>query len=123
MGGRPEALTESMYYVLLSLRGEDRCGTEMATWARDVSAGRVTIGPGTLYTILAGFEDGGLIRQTAAEGRKRTYTITEAGAARLETEHARLRLCLEDWERSERDERVESDSLSRLGDGLPGALA
>ena len=45
MGGKQEALTESMYYVLLSLRGEDRCGTEMATWARDVSAGRVTIGP------------------------------------------------------------------------------
>ena len=42
MGGKQEALTESMYYVLLSLRGEDRCGTEMATIRAKARIHRVT---------------------------------------------------------------------------------
>ena len=29
-----ELLTESMFYVLMSLLREDRCGTEMADWVQ-----------------------------------------------------------------------------------------
>ena len=39
---------------------------------------RVRLGPGTLYTILAKFEEEGFLQETAVEGRKRTYQLTES---------------------------------------------
>ena len=67
----------------------------------DTTAGRVGLGPGTLYTILAKFEEEGLIRETAVEGRKRTYAITDRGRALYRQELSRLRLCVADGEREE----------------------
>ena len=84
-----KVLTESMFYVLLSLLRQERCGT-------------VPLGPGTLYTILAKFQEEGLIRETAVEGRKRTYAITDRGRALFRQELSRLRLCVGDGEREER---------------------
>ena len=52
-----KVLTESMFYVLLSLLRQDRCGTEIVQYVDDTTAGRVSLGPGTLYTILAKFEE------------------------------------------------------------------
>ena len=99
MGRRTlETLTESMFYVLMSLLKEDRCGTEMADWVSARTRGRVRLGPGTLYTILAKFEEEALIREIAVEGRRRTYTLTEEGRRRYEEEVARLRACLGDAE-------------------------
>mgnify|MGYP001531370383 CR=1 FL=1 len=89
-----KVLTESMFYVLLSLLRQERCGTEIVRYVDDATAGRVPLGPGTLYTILAKFQEEGLIREAAVEGRKRTYAITERG-------RARLRLCVADGEREE----------------------
>lgn len=40
-----ELLTESMFYVLMSLLKEDRCGTEMADWVQARTKGRVRLGP------------------------------------------------------------------------------
>ena len=60
-----------------------------------------TLGPGTLYTILAKFQEEGLIREAAVEGRKRTYAITERGRALFRQELSRLRLCVADGEREE----------------------
>ena len=68
-----ETLTESMFYVLMALLRQARCGTEIAEYISAVTQSRVRLGPGTLYTILAKFEEVGLIRETAVEGRKRTY--------------------------------------------------
>ena len=96
-----ETLTESMFYVLMALLRQPRCGTEMADFVSAVTQGRVRLGPGTLYTILAKFEEEGLIRETAVEGRRRTYALTEAGLARYQEEIARLRSCLADAEREE----------------------
>lgn len=59
-------------------------------------------GAGTLYTILAKFEEVGLIRETAVEGRKRTYALTDAGLERYEEELVRLRSCLADAEEERR---------------------
>ena len=92
-------LTESMFYVLLSLLGQERCGTEIVQYVDDTTAGRVTLGPGTLYTILAKFVVEKLIEETAVEGRKRTYRITDRGRALFRQELSRLRLCVEDGER------------------------
>ena len=95
-----KVLTESMFYVLLSLLRQERCGTEIVRYVDDATAGRVPLGPGTLYTILAKFQEEGLIREAAVEGRKRTY-ITERGRALFRQELSRLRLCVADGEREE----------------------
>ena len=94
-------LTESMYYVLLSLLRQERCGTEIVQFVDDVTAGRVPLGPGTLYTILAKFQEEKLIEETAVEGRKRTYAITARGRALFRQELARLKLCVADGEGEE----------------------
>lgn len=93
-----KVLTESMFYVLLSLQRQERCGAEIVQYVEGTTAGRVTLGPGTLYTILAKFEEEGLIRETAVEGRRRTYAITQRGRMLFHQELDRLRLCVADGE-------------------------
>ena len=93
-----KVLTESMFYVLLSLLRQERCGTEIVQFVDDTTAGRVLLGPGTLYTILAKFQEEGLIRETEIQGRKRSYQITDAGRAAFREELARLRACVDDGE-------------------------
>ena len=63
------------------------------------AAPEVEPGPATLYTILAKFEKEKYIRETAVDGRKRTYAITEKGLAAYDAELLRLRRCLTDAER------------------------
>ena len=94
-----KVLTESMFYVLLSLLRQERCGTEIVQFVDDTTAGRVSLGPGTLYTILGKFVEERLIEETAVEGRKRTYRITERGRALYRQELSRLKLCVADGER------------------------
>ena len=94
-------LTESMFYVLLSLLHQERCGTEIVQFVDDTTAGRVPLGPGTLYTILGKFQEEGLIHETAVEGRKRTYEITPRGRSLFRQELNRLKLCVQDGEREE----------------------
>ncbi len=93
-----ETLTESMFYVLMSFLRGQKCGTEIAEFVEGKTAGRVKLGPGTLYTILGKFEEERLIEETAVEGRKRTYQITAAGRSLYEEELTRLRLRLADAE-------------------------
>ena len=71
-----ETLTESMFYVLMALLRQARCGTEIADFVAARTKSRVRLGPGTLYTILAKFEEVGLIRETAVEGRKLVFKVS-----------------------------------------------
>jgi len=91
-------MTESMLYVLMALLKQERCGMEMTAFIEQKTMGRVKLGPGTLYTILARFEEEKWICETKTEGRKRTYCLTGKGRAAYETEVARLKLCLADAE-------------------------
>ena len=75
-------LTEPMYYILLALL-EECCGVDIMDLVEDLSGGRVRIGPGTLYTLLARFEQEDMIREVQIQGRKRWYRITEKGKERL----------------------------------------
>ncbi len=84
------ALTESTFYVLMALYEKDTFGTEIVEYINNVSNNRVPMGPGTLYTILSKFETDGLIKETAVEGRKRTYTITDRGREVFNQEIKRL---------------------------------
>ena len=66
---------------------------------RTLTDGRVTIGSGTLYDLLELFVKEEVIRETKAEGRRRSYIITEKGRQMLEKEYARLRNQTADYER------------------------
>ena len=92
-----QTLTEQMFYILLCLR-QEQCGADIMAQVSALTAGRVTVGPGTLYTILAKFQEEALIQETAVDGRRRTYTLTEEGRRRYLEEVARLRACLGDAE-------------------------
>ena len=96
-----ESLTETMFYVLMAFRRQVLCGTEVAGFVSQKTRGRVNMGPGTLYTILAKFQEEGLLEEVAVEGRKRTYRLTEAGEKRYQEEVARLRTCVADAESEE----------------------
>lgn len=93
------SLTEPMFYVLLSLLRQERCGTEIMQFAEEMTAGRVVLGPGTLYTILGKFQEEQLIVETAVAGRRRTYRVTAKGRELYRAELDRLRLCVADGER------------------------
>ena len=90
-----ESLTESMFYLLMALTQGERCGTEITAFAAEITAGRVKIGPATLYTLLGKFEKEGLIAETSVLGCKRYYQITPAGRAAYKAECTRLQLCLQ----------------------------
>ena len=99
MGGKDRGpLTEPMFYVLMSILRRDMCGTEITEFVERRTYGRVRLGPGTLYTLLAKFQDEKLIQETEVDGRKRTYRITSKGRAVFQEEVDRLRACLTDAE-------------------------
>ena len=91
-------LTESMFYVLMAFLRRDMCGIEITEFVDRKTRGRVNLGPGTLYTLLARFLDEGLIKETQVDGRKRTYRITPKGRAAFQEELDRLRACAADGE-------------------------
>ena len=93
-----KTLTEQMFYVLLCLQRECQ-GVEILEQARDMTQGRVNIGSGTLYDLLEQFDVQGFIRQTRAQGRRRSYIITEKGREMLEKEYRRLLAQAADYER------------------------
>ncbi len=94
-------LTESMFYVLMAFSNGPKCGSDVAAYAQAITGGAVKLEPATLYTILSKFEQAQYIVETATEGRKRTYCLTERGRAAYEEEVARLRRCLADADREE----------------------
>ena len=102
MGREKGPLTEPMYYVLMSFLRQDMCGTEITEFVDRKTRGRVNLGPGTLYTLLARFLDEGLIKETQVYGRRRTYRITPKGRAAFQEELERLRACTADGEEESR---------------------
>ena len=99
MGGKERgALTEPMFYVLMSFLRRDMCGIDITEFVEQKTHGRVRLGPGTIYTLLGKFLDGGLIEETEVDGRKRTYRITQKGREAYQEELERLRACVRDGE-------------------------
>lgn len=94
-----ETLTEQMYYVLLSLTGEDRHGYGIMQDVSELTQGRVAIGAGTLYALLGRFEAAGLIALTLAEEGRKYYRLTGEGQTILDAEFTRLRRQVADGER------------------------
>jgi len=91
-----QTLTEQMFYILLCLR-QECCGTDIMALVQQMTNGRVSVGPGTLYNLLESFLTAGMIRETRVEGRKRSYLITESGEKALEEEYRRLMTLTADY--------------------------
>ena len=96
-----DSLTESMFYVLMAFQKGDMCGIDIAETVEKCTAGRLRIGPATLYTVLGKFEKEKYIKEVSVDGRKRTYRITEKGRTAYWEELERLRQCIEDAVRME----------------------
>ena len=90
-----QTLTEPMYYILLALT-EECCGVDLMEMVKQISHGRVLVGPGTLYAMLAKFEENGVINLTTSEGRRKSYIITDKGRKMLREEFNRLETMVED---------------------------
>ncbi len=86
-----QTLSEPMYYILLALV-QECCGVDIMACVKEISQGRVIVGPGTLYAMLPKFEGSGIIRKTRQEGRQKWYVITEKGRWMLEEEMSTFRL-------------------------------
>ena len=86
------ALTESTYYILLSLV-TPRHGYGIMQQTERLSGGRVRLAAGTLYGALNALCDKGWILPlpAAEESRKKEYRLTDTGLAVLQKELCRLR--------------------------------
>ena len=94
------ALTESTYYILLSLVSPQH-GYGIMQQAEELSKGRVRLAAGTLYGALSAMVDKGWIEQLPVESgsRKKEYQLTEKGRSVLEKEVDRLRELVDNGER------------------------
>lgn len=98
-----QTLTEQMFYTLLCLK-EECCGMDILDRIPSMTGQRVSIGSGTLYTLLEQFLEEGMIRETKVEGRRRSYILTESGRQMLKKEYERLCAQAEDYRRIFREE-------------------
>ena len=71
-------------------------GYGMMQRIRELSGGRLVMGPGTLYGVLSRMNREGLIVLTGEDGRRKNYAITEAGKNALLLEYRRLKQLVED---------------------------
>ena len=84
-----QTLTEQMFYTLLCLK--DECyGMDILDKVPAMTNQRVSVGSGTLYTLLEQFLEAEMIRETKIEGRKRSYILTEKGKEMLDKEYQRI---------------------------------
>lgn len=88
-------MTEAAYYILLALLHPGH-GYGMMQRIRELSGGRLVMGPGTLYGALARMCREGLIVLAEEEGRRKTYAITGAGRDALLAEYRRLKRLVKD---------------------------
>ena len=93
-------LTESTYYILLSLVNPQH-GYGIMQQAEELSKGRVRLAAGTLYGALSAMVDKGWIEQLPVEegSRKKEYQLTAQGRRVLEKEVERLRELADNGER------------------------
>lgn len=92
-------LTESTYYILLSLYTPQH-GYGIMQQTEKLSGGRVRLAAGTLYGALNSLCEKGWIQPlpAAEDSRRKEYTLTKAGLATLRNELNRLRQLVENGE-------------------------
>ena len=92
MGTINTALTEAVYYILLSLM-EQLHGYGIMQNVERLSGGRLRLAAGTLYGAISSMLEKGWIAalDNGADSRKKEYVITEAGKCILRAEYERLK--------------------------------
>ena len=92
MGTINTALTEGVYYILLSLM-QPLHGYGIMQNVERLSNGRLRLAAGTLYGAISSMLDKGWIMALSADAdsRKKEYIITDAGREVLRAEYARLK--------------------------------
>lgn len=91
-----EQLTDSMYYILLSLV-EERHGYAIMKFIEELTDKAITMGPGTLYTLLKKLCVAEWIIQTSLDDdRTKKYQISEKGREVLCQELRRRTAMVED---------------------------
>lgn len=100
-------LTESTYYILLSLYTPQH-GYGIMQQAQALSGGRVRLAAGTLYGALTALCDKGWIAPVPCPGdsRRKDYRLTEAGLEVLKNELNRLRQLVANGEAVLKEESV-----------------
>ena len=101
------ALTEAVYYMLLSLINPMH-GYGIMQNVETLSKGRVRLAAGTLYGAITTLQEKGWIKAagTEDESRKKEYQITESGLSVLIDELARLEELVENGRRIMKEETV-----------------
>ena len=86
------ALTEAVYYILLSLM-QPMHGYGIMQSVEQRSGGRLRLAAGTLYGAISTMLEKGWITalDNGADSRKKEYVITETGREVLRAEYARLK--------------------------------
>ena len=82
-------MTETMYYILLSLV-EEKHGYGIMQHVEEITNKRLTLGAGTIYKSISRLEIDGLIKAVKVEDRRKIYKTTELGREILEMEVKRL---------------------------------
>lgn len=93
------ALTEAVYYILLSLCSPLH-GYGIMQRVDEMSAGRVKLAAGTLYGALNTLKERGWITlESGTDGRRKDYAIAEKGRQVLLAELARLKELVQNGEK------------------------
>ena len=82
-------LSETMFYILASLR-QERHGYGIMLHVKEITQGRIVLGAGTIYQTLQKLERDRLIRPTREIDRKKQYLITGLGEELLREEARRI---------------------------------
>ena len=101
MGVINNALTEAVYYILLSLL-EPLHGYGIMQNVERLSGGRLRLAAGTLYGAISTMLEKGWITalDSMADSRKKEYVITEAGREVLRAEYVRLKELVDNGRRA-----------------------
>jgi len=83
-------LSQSEFYILLSLAIKSRHGYEIMKQVEQDTSGQVQLGPGTLYGSIKRLVQSELISEVAGDDRRRKYyALTEEGRRSLTSELSR----------------------------------
>lgn len=101
MGVINNALTEAVYYILLSLL-EPMHGYGIMQNVERLSGGRLRLAAGTLYGAISTMLEKGWITalDSVADSRKKEYVITDTGREVLRAEYVRLKELVDNGRRA-----------------------
>lgn len=98
-------LTEALFYILLAVRKPNH-GYGIIQEVEELTAGRVVLGPGTLYGALQSLVKKDWIRiysEDTQSRKKKEYLITESGKEAFQEEVERLTELLQNAKRMEEE--------------------